>query len=161
MLHPRLAAIALTATALAVSGCGGSSGSTTSSATSTSSKPLTREELINQVDTICAHVNARRASTHYTTPQTVVSLAPQLASYEQAAAAELTKLIPPPSMASVLQLIATNTRALATDTVKLGEYAKSQDTAAANALYSSMQASHQQIVSAARENDFTECTKPS
>ena len=67
MLHSQLAALALAATTLAVSGCGGSSktepAKTTASTTSGTAKtesgaPLTRAEFIARGEAICAHANA-------------------------------------------------------------------------------------------------------
>ena len=155
---------ALAATALTAAGCGGSSASAPSSASSPVSpkQALTRTQLIEQVNMICAHLNARRSSTQFTNPQASARFAHGLSVYERSAAAELTRLVSPPALASVVSQIASSTEDLARDTSKLGEYAKSgSSTPAADKLFRSMQASHHVIFVIARDHGFVECTKSS
>jgi hypothetical protein len=157
----RLAALALATTTLAICGCGGSSGSSNASGSSGSSKTLTRAELITKANAICARVNTKRASTHYRTLPEVARSAPRLASYEQAAAAELGKLVPPAEMSNDWQQIVANARALAGYTLQIGEYAKAKNVAAAQPLLTSIRASNHQLVATARAVGLTECSRTS
>ena len=135
MLHSQLAALALAATTLAASGCGGSpkAGSTaapisTTATTATvkvaSGNPLTRAELIAAAGAICKRIDARHASLNLATQQAIAREIPVFAAYQKAALAELSKLTPPPSMAHDWKQFAAAAHTLARDMARFGEYAK-------------------------------------
>ncbi len=159
------AALLLAAIAFTAWGCGSSSSpqrptTQTASARVNAGKTLSRTELIERANVICAHINAKRSTTHYTSPADVVRLAPALSSYEQAAATEMAKLAAPSSMAKDWHQLVHLVQTVALDTLKLAEYTKSNDSAGAEAAFGTLRINHQELVSVARENDFTECTKP-
>jgi len=184
MLHTQLAALALAATTLAASGCGGSSKTTstttaantsapattaaaptTSTASvenkSTSGKPLTQAELIAKADAICARVNAKRSTIAISTAQQYATLVPQLASYEQAAVAELAALVPPASMANDWNLIVAGSRQLADNTTKLGEDAKAEDFSSLHTLVASNEKTQAQLTATAKRAGFKDCAQSS
>jgi hypothetical protein len=150
MSRTRLAALALIATMLAISGCGGSG----------SSGSLTRSELIARADLICRRVHARLASTTIKGPQSYARLLPPLASYEHAAVAELRKLTPPASMAGDWRQIVDGVQAFADATAKLGAYATSSGlpvTPSTRAASHAAGQSSQQIRAAAQRQGFKDC----
>jgi hypothetical protein len=121
MLHIQFLALAFSATALAVSGCGGSSkaGSTatagTTSATTVAAapppiktttvkvatgRPLTRAALISRADAICARKNAEIASLSVGNEAEFRRVIPQSAIYYRTESNELLKLVPPASLTS-------------------------------------------------------------
>ncbi len=123
MLHLQLIALGLTAGALVVSGCGGSSktGSTASVAAATSTTtettattptvtaatvkvatgtPLTRTTLIAKGDAICARTNTKLSAMSVTGEAAFRRALPQVAIYDSTESNELSKLVPPPSLAS-------------------------------------------------------------
>jgi hypothetical protein len=141
-----LAAVALAATTLAVSGCGGSS-----------PKPLTRAELTAKANAICKTVTAKLASKTIKTQQDIARIAPELASFEQAALAELSKLVPPAELANDWKQFVAGAQTLAENTSKLGEYAKANNLKAAKGLITSSQAVQQQMVATAKRDGLTAC----
>jgi hypothetical protein len=146
MLSVQLAAIALAATTVAASGCGGSSktGSTGGAPTSTtaasatttatarvaSGKPLTRAELLAQADAICKRVNADHELLNHGTQQNISREMPAYALYEQLAFAELSKLTPA-SMTNDWKRFLAAAQTLASDTARFGGYTKANDLNAA------------------------------
>lgn len=177
MLHAQFAALTLVVTTVAASGCGGSSKATsatpaaaTSAPATTSSavaettsteagKTLTRAELIAKAGVICAGVNAKRAAITIRSRRDFPRLK-EVATYEQVAATELGKLVPPASMASDWRQIVANAQALAYDTAKYGEYAIASN-AAAGSMATAGTASLQQMIIIAKRDGFKECDKAS
>jgi hypothetical protein len=172
MSHPRLALLALTAIALAASGCGGSSktestttaASTTTPATTAAAKTeagksLTRTELIAEADTICARLNAKRAAYPIRTRQDYARVLPLLAAYDRAAAAEMSKLAPPASMANDWKLIVADTQTLADDTSRLSAYIASSNSQAGSALLSAVAKVDQQTLATAKYAGFKDCAR--
>lgn len=147
MGHARLAALALTATALLLAGCGGSS------------KPLTRAELTTQADAICKRVSAKLASANKqaSTEQDIARIAPQLASYEQGALTELSKLTPPAELENDWKIIITGAQTLEENTAKLGEYAKAKNIKGAQSLIGSSEQTQQRMIATAKRDGLTEC----
>jgi hypothetical protein len=141
----RLAIIALAATTLAVSGCG------------SSSKPLTRAELTAKANAICKTVSAKLASKTIKTQQDIARIAPELASFEQTALTELSKLVPPAELANDWKQFVAGAQTLAENTSKLGEYAKANNLKGAKGLITSSQAVQQQMVAAAKRDGLTAC----
>jgi hypothetical protein len=114
MSRTQLAAIAVAATALAISGCGGSSKTSATATTTAAStppastadtappngKPLTRAALIAAGDAICARANAKTIVLQASSIKELARIYPQVAIYHRAEAAELKKLVPPASLAN-------------------------------------------------------------
>lgn len=125
-----------------------------------SSKPLTRAELIAKADTICRRVNAHLASSNNTikTQQDVARLAPRLAAFEQTALVELSRLVPPASLADDWKTIVAGAQTLADNTAKLGEYAKSNQLKAAKSLIVSSQKIQSQMLAIAKRDGFRDCS---
>jgi hypothetical protein len=176
MLHTQLAALALAAITLVASGCGGSSKtestttaaavSTAATSTATTSTPataepgkLTRAELIAKTDAICARINAKRSSTKFTKEQDYARLVPPLAAYEQAAAAELSKLTPPASMANEWQQIASRVQTVANDTATVGHDIVTKQDNAGGALLTKLTNILLQMNAIAKREGFTSCAQ--
>jgi hypothetical protein len=141
----RIAVAALAATTLAVSGCG------------SSSKPLTRAELTAKANAICKTVTAKLASKTIKTQQDIARIAPELASFEQSALAELSKLVPPAELANDWKQFVAGAETLAENTSKLGEYAKANNLKGAKGLITSSQTVQQQMVATAKRDGLTAC----
>jgi hypothetical protein len=141
----RLASVALVATTLAASGCG------------SSSKPLTRAELTAKADAICKTVSAKISSKTIKTQQDVARVATELASFEQTALTNLSKLVPPAELANDWKQFVAGAQTLAENTAKLGEYAKANNLKAAKGLITSSQAVQRQMVATAKRDGLTNC----
>lgn len=149
MAHARFIAPALIATALTLGayGCG--------------SKPLTRAQLIAKADAICRRVNARLSSANNTikTQQDIARVAPKLSAFEQAALAEMSKLVPPAALAEDWKVIVTGAQTLADNTAKLGEYAGSNNLKAARTLIATSQKVQQRMLATAKRDGFKDCSQ--
>jgi hypothetical protein len=141
----RLASVALVAMTLAASGCG------------SSSKPLTRAELTAKADAICKTVSAKISSKTIKTQQDVARVATELASFEQTALTNLSKLVPPAELANDWKQFVAGAQTLAENTAKLGEYAKANNLKAAKGLITSSQAVQRQMVATAKRDGLTNC----
>jgi hypothetical protein len=153
MSPTQLAALALAATTLAASGCGGSSKATTSS--------LSRSELIAKADAICARVHAEYHANGYTTSQSIAHLAPLVAGDEQTGVDELRALHAPASMVSDWNMIVDVDQIVADNTAKLGQYAKENNLKAATPLYTANLKRQKEALTAAARDGFKECAKAS
>ncbi|MGC2373181.1 MAG: hypothetical protein WA484_04825 [Solirubrobacteraceae bacterium] len=134
MSRQQLAALALAATTLAASGCGGSSksssqttstaqvGATAQTGSTANAKPITQAELTAAANAICGRIRARLAQNKFTTQQEIGRAAPGIAAYERSSLVELEKLVPPPSLAGDWAQIVAGIRTLASDAAKIGEY---------------------------------------
>jgi hypothetical protein len=149
MTHSRWAALTLAAITLAASGCG------------KSSKPLTRAELVAKADTICRRVNNQLKSSNNTisSQRDIARIAPRLASFEQTALAELSKLVPPMPLANDWKTIIAGAQTLADNTAKLGEYAKENNIKAAKGLISTSQKVQQEMLATAKRDGFKDCSE--
>lgn len=146
MRHRGLAATVLTTTVLAVCGCG------------SSSKPLTRAELTAKADAICKSVSAKLATNKKVSSiQDIARTAPELASTEQSALNELSKLVPPTTMEADWKSFITGAQTLAENTAKLGEYAKSNDLKSARTLIVSSEATVKQMTAIAQKYGIKNC----
>ena len=125
MLRTQLAALTLAATALAASGCGGSSKSTSSSSAATTTTettasttaasvptpppttsvkvatgtPLSRVRFIAAADAICAKTNTKLSAVTVITGKEFARELPQVVIYDATELEELSKLVPPASLA--------------------------------------------------------------
>jgi hypothetical protein len=145
MGHMGIGALALAATALAVCGCGGSS------------KPLTRAELTVKANAICETVNAKLASKTIKSQADIVRVAPELASFEQAALTQLSKLVPPTVLESDWKQFVAGAQTLAENTAKLAEYMKANDLKSAHGLIASSEAVQKQMIATAKRDGLTAC----
>jgi hypothetical protein len=141
-----MAATALATTALVVCGCGGSS-----------SKPLTRAELTAKANVICKTVSTKLPTQTVNNVQGVARTASQLASFEQTALTELSKLVPPADMESDWKTFTTGAQKLAENTVKLGEYAKSNNLKGARGLIATSEATVRQMTAIAKRYGIKNC----
>jgi hypothetical protein len=145
MEYRNKAAIALTLTVFAASGCG------------SSPKPLTRAELTAKANAICKTVTAKIASKSVSTEQQISRVAGELASFEQAALADLSKLVPPMELENDWKRFVSGAQTLAENTAKLGEYAKTKNLKAAKGLILSSEATQKQMVAIAKRDGLTAC----
>jgi hypothetical protein len=146
MGRTRLASVALATMTLAVAGCGGSS-----------EKPLTRAELTAKANAICKTVTTRFASKNISTKQELAKVIPELASFEQNALAELSKLIPPAELAGDWKKFVTGAETLAENTSKLGEDAKSKGLKGAGGLIAQSEAIQQKMREIAKRDGILGC----
>lgn len=143
MKGSRFAALVLGVTTLVAAGCGGSKSAATTASTSTpstasqtatqattqtatstastaaSGQPLTSAQLIVQADAICYGVNAKRAAITITSNAALAQALPRVAAYDREELSELSKLVPPASMANDWKAIILRTQTVANDTAKL------------------------------------------
>jgi uncharacterized protein with von Willebrand factor type A (vWA) domain len=141
----RLAAIALAATTLAASGCG------------SSSKPLTRAELTAKANAICKTVSTKISSKTIKTQQDIARVATELASFEQTALTQLSKLVPPAKLENDWKQFVAGAQTLAENTLKLGEYARANNLKAAKSLILSSEAVQKQMVAIAKRDGLKDC----
>lgn len=187
MLHGLLGALALTATTLAASGCGGSSkaastASTAASTTATTSAtapatdatpqlapathvkvatgtPLPRVRFIASADAICARANTKIAAVSVVDKQELARAFPQTAVYEAGEANQLTKLVPPAAMAHDWGLIIS-------DFHRYSEYAnvaardsEAKNIEAAIPLFQPAARIHEQLDAIAKHDGFKHCSE--
>lgn len=177
MSPTRLAALALAATTLAASGCGGSSkttststaaattapsstgstSTTTAATTAQHGKALTKAQLIAKADAVCKRIEVRLHAQGAKTVSDVVRLAPQLAAYHQARAAELDRVTPPASLEADWKQIVAAMHTAAEDTVKFGEYTKANNAAGTQELQAAAIRLHQQTLAIAMRDGITKC----
>lgn len=140
-----LSAVALAATVLVASGCG------------SSSKPLTRAELTMKANAICKTVTTKLASKTIKTQQDIGRVAGELASFEQTALTDLSKLVPPAELENDWKQFVAGAQTLAENTAKLGEYAKAKNLKAARGLIVSSTAVQHQMQATAKRDGLKEC----
>jgi hypothetical protein len=141
-----LAAVALVATIFAIAGCGGSS-----------SKPLTRAELTVRANAICKTVTSKLASKSASTEQQLAHVATELASFEQTALIELSRLVPPAELANDWKKFVAGAQTLAENTSKLGVYVKGGSLKSAKGLIVSSETVQQQMRAIAKRDHLAEC----
>lgn len=175
MLPALLAALALAATTLVASGCGGSSktgatGATTATSTTTttatattatSAKPATPADtiVIAKAGAICKRIRARSASLRLGTQQATARSLPRFASYQRAALAELRKLVPSASLAHEWQQFEAAAHVLAGDMTRAGEYAKAYHFAAVRPLSSKVAEDKENMTTLAKRAAITGCER--
>jgi hypothetical protein len=143
MGHIRLAVALATAT-FAASGCG-------------SAKPLTRAELTTKANAICKTVTAKLAGHTIKTQKDIARVAIELASFEQSALTDLSKLVPPTELADDWKRFVADAQTLAENTSKLGEYAKANNLKGARGLITSTEAVQKQMVAIAKRDGLKSC----
>jgi hypothetical protein len=142
----RLAATMLAAITVAFTGCGGSA------------KPLTHAELVSKANAICKTVTTRLAKNNIIkSQQALARVATELASFEQKALSELSKLVPPAYLESDWKQFIAGAETLAENTSKLGEYAKANKLKAARALITSSETTQHQMQAIAKRDGLSEC----
>jgi hypothetical protein len=135
----------LVATAVAIAGCG------------ESAKPLTHAELVSKANTICKNVTAKFATKSANSVRDIARIAPELASFEQKALTELSKLIPPVALESDWKQFIAGAETLAENTAKLGEYAKANNLKAARGVITSSETAQHEMRAIAKRNGLTKC----
>jgi hypothetical protein len=140
-----LASAALAAVTLAISGCG------------SSPKPLTRAELTAKADKICEGVTAKLKSRTIKNQQDIARIAPELASFEQTALDDLSKLVPPAKLADDWKQFVAGAQTLAENTAKLGEYAKANNLKSAGHLITASEAVQKRMVVIAKRDGLKAC----
>lgn len=176
----RLLVLTLTAVAVIVSGCGGStkSGSSTaadvSPATSTTAAAaksvtaaadaLTRAQLIAAADRVCARANARIAKPgpagNTGSNQEVAQNAQEIAGYDRAEVAGLRALVPPAELANDMRQIVAGFQGYANDVGTLGTDVQANDNASIQPLIASAKKLHEQVTAIAKRDGLTDCAKP-
>jgi hypothetical protein len=149
--------------ALMAAGCGGGSSKTEPSG---SSRPpgesVTVARLIAQADPICRRLNVElAAAARARSSVALATSALRNAALERTAVAELSKLTPPAALAQDWRQILEYRRTLAEELVKLGGYAKANDTQAIKALAVSKKRVHKQLFEIARRDGFAHCSRVS
>jgi hypothetical protein len=181
MLIVSLTALAVTAGALAVAGCGGSSkGAATSAASTPSSSsstqattvaqvpptttiaiasgtPLSRTAWIAKADAICAHANTKIEANTIKSTQEFATILPQVALYDKTEAAELSQLVPPPSKTNDWKQIVDGLQLFGEYTSRVAEYAQAKNFAAAQPITLQGEKTHKQFVAIAKRDGFKDC----
>jgi hypothetical protein len=162
-----LAVVALTAGTLIAAGCGGSSKSSshpasaqssTSAAVTAPAGALTRAQLIARGNAICYRLNVRRTSITIRKRQDYEALVPALAGEELAAAVEMGKLTPPPSMAHDWQQMITGAHTIGEVTGHFRTYAEASNEKLARPFDPILTKGIDQLVGAAKHAGFKECS---
>jgi hypothetical protein len=170
MHHVKLVAIAMATTALAASGCGGSSkssggatsatgGAPAGTGASARSTPLTRAELIARGDTICRRVNQKRASTTIEPQQTYASAWTPLAVYAHAAAAEMDRLTAPPSMTKDWNRMVSSAQTIADIYSTAIRYAKAGKLDETAPLTAKLARATKEMLTTAKRQGFKDCAR--
>jgi hypothetical protein len=172
MTRNRIATLALTASLLTVSGCGGSSAPSSSGTTSTGAHaaatsaavvtrtgPLNREEMLTRGDAICYRLNAERHSTYIGSREDFARLIPPLAAKELAGAEEMSKLIPPPSLKQAWEKIVENSRTLAEVTGRFHTWAEASNLKLSRPVDAIMTKAMDEVEQVAKKAGFKDCAR--
>jgi hypothetical protein len=182
MLQNLVATLAVAMTLVTLSACGStsktSSNTAAPSATTASSdqpvsapasseeiridtgKPLSRSAWIAKADAICLRTNIKLSSTTARTQQDFARLLPQAAAYERAEATELSKLVPPPSMARDWQQIVIGIQKFGEFSARAGEYARVNNFSAALPIATAGNNAQREFVAIAKQDGFKVCSLP-
>jgi hypothetical protein len=117
--------------------------------------------LIAQADPICRRLNVELAAASRASHVAIATSALRHAALERAAVAELSKLTPPASLANDWRQIIKYRRTLAEELVKLGGYAKANDTQKVKALAVSKTRVHKKLFEIAKRDGFEHCSRVS
>ncbi len=185
MLPVYLAALALIATSLVASGCGGSSKTVTTSAAATSTptttvstattapattttapvvtvqiaagRPLAPAEWKAKAENICGRLNAELNAIKVKSTSELTTVLPQVAAYERIEVAELAKLVPPPSKAGDWQQFLNDTLQWAEDSSKLAGSSKLGDAISRSPLVETAKKLHEHFAKIVAHDGFKEC----
>jgi hypothetical protein len=181
MLHTQLAALALAATSFAASGCGGSSktGTTTPAATTSAAtnaaattsplppatpvkvatgQPLTRAQLIAKGDAICARANKLVDTVNVVTKHEIERGFPRAAAFERMETNELSKLVPPASMAHDWGLIISDFHRYVEYADVAARYSEAKKLKAIAPLVPPSEKIHEHINAIAKRDGFKYCS---
>jgi hypothetical protein len=182
MLYSLIATLAVASTLVALSACGSttktSSNTAASSAATTSAsntvstpvsseeiridsgKPLSRAAWIAKADAVCLRTNIKLSSTTAKTQHDFARLLPQAAAYERAEATELSKLVPPPSMARDWQQIIIGIQKFGEFSARAGEYARVNNFSAALPIATAGNNAQREFTAIAKQDGFKVCSLP-
>ena len=185
MLHAGLSALALATIVLTAAGCGSSSKSTTgtTAAASTPSTartasiptppaqtlpahtvklvtgtPLTRARWIAAGDAICARVNRKVAGNPVVTAADYARLLPEFAAYYSKEATDLSKLVPPASMAHDGEQLVNGLQLLSEYLIKASQPYAAGNTSAGRQLFKAALLVQQRPIAVAKRDGFKQCT---
>ena len=177
MLHVYSVVLATTLTVLAAAGCGSSTktgqtstvaatSATTQQSTVTSSAvpvatgpALSRATFLTRADAICRRTNVKRGNVHITNSRNFVLYMPRLTEYQQAAVADLSKLVPPPSLASDWQAMLSAEQRIAAAYAKATTLVRSGEFGPARAALVAAVGSQSQLSSIGSRDGFHDCLK--
>jgi ABC-type transport system substrate-binding protein len=180
MLRTQFAAMTLAMTALAASGCGGSSksGSTTTAvATSTATTavttplppvtavkvatgtPLAHAQFIAKADAICARANVKRATINVVNKSEYARELPQAAIYDATETDELSKLVPPAALAHDWAQIVGDFRLFTEYTDTVARYAQANKLNAGVSVIQTAERIHRRLAKIAARDGLTHCAR--
>ena len=138
---------------------GAATPTTTGSSSTGSGGVLPASRFAVKADAVCSRLNADliAAKDIIRTSQDIVRIAPQRAAAEQTALTELSKLKPPASMAQGYQQMLAARQALIEDTIRLGDYAATNNTKAGPPLFEASERVVRQMGAAARRIGLEDC----
>jgi hypothetical protein len=173
--------LAIIAATAALAGCGGGSASTgstassrvaaTSRASSTAAQTpptthrsstgtvLSPRQLVVSAGAICERVNAELAAVQPKSASLaeIIRIVPRRAASERKAAAELSKLVPPPALSRDWSSIVAYRSALASELAQLVRAAQGKDRATIKALAASKSRAHARLLRTAERAGLTVC----
>ncbi len=173
MRRTPLAVLALAASVLAASGCGGSTKASSQAASTTvagspagatatqtaPSGPLTRAQLIEKGEAICYRLNVKRSSTRISQPGDYERFVPVLAATELAAATEMGNLTPPPALAGEWREMIAGAHAIGEVTGHFPHYSEASNNKLAHRYDVILSHAVEQLTGAARRAGFKECAR--
>jgi len=159
--------LALVAAALAAGGCGGGSSDAKSAGSLASGNPTPSgssrvpSQLVARADAICRRLNTEIVATNPSKLQIrkIVSLTPQRVALERTALKELSKLAPPASIARDWRQMMAYRKTLIEELIRLGRYAKANDTQSIKSLAVSKKRVHQRLFATATRDGFKDCAR--
>jgi hypothetical protein len=135
-------------TSLLAGGCGGST------------KPLTRAQLLSKADATCRRINSELSAVNAKSSESSAHAISVLVSYEQKGLAELSKLIPPASMASDWKAILAGAQTVANDTLKLLERVNvEKDPKAVHSLLVETSKVQEHVLAITQRDGFKDCAQ--
>jgi hypothetical protein len=182
MLSIYLVIVALATTALAASGCGSSKtvGSvaapknlsvtttpttvktpppTTTTVKLASGKPLTRTTLIGKGDAICARTNSKLSAISVVNRSDFSRVIPQVSIYDNVEFNELSKLVPPASLAHDWKKIINIVHLYGVYVSQIPSYAKSNNYSSAGPLVRLAGIIHKELTVLAKHDGFKQCSQ--
>lgn len=178
MLPTRLAAMALTTSALlAASGCGGSSKDTSTTASSTTKAtavtatappttpapkvatgtPLTRAQFIAKANSICTHTNAKRSAIVVVHASEYARELPQAVIYDATETNELSKLVPPDALRHDWSQFLSDFHLYTEYTNTIAKYAQANNLSVGKSLLPAAERIHHRFASIAARDGLTGC----